>query len=115
MCIYKLRFRGIFDLSPKFSEICFRLGSCEVYAGGVGAFPALLGPSGAEELRWYLEKFFIRPTEQIRNSADKGARNVSIFGRHPHGPEKRIRSSPDMMMMRFDQIARINADPGQRR
>jgi hypothetical protein len=41
-------------------------------------FPALLGPGEADELRWYLEKFVIRPTEQIRNRTDKVPERLNL-------------------------------------
>jgi hypothetical protein len=96
----KIIFSGEIDLSPnsvcpKFVSAC---GRAKCVAGGVGVFPALLGPGEAEELRWCLDKFVIRPSEQISEPRGQSIWNVSIFGRCPHGPEKTIRHRPDMMM-----------------
>ncbi|HEV7403252.1 MAG TPA: CHAT domain-containing protein [Chthoniobacteraceae bacterium] len=59
-------------------------GQREVVSAQAWRFTAPLGPIEAEELRWYLEKFAVWPSEYFRERARKVEQNLVAWGRLLH-------------------------------
>ncbi len=86
------------------------LGQREVASAQVWRFVAPIGPIEAEELRWYLEKYAIWPSEYFRDRAGKVVENLVKWGRLLHDAAMPVAHTANVMKA----WAGLKGDTGRR-